>query len=145
MCSGDAHLRHFIIRHAQDRSVLKPAGLTCYESGLISSADNDQQQRFLLLWTNWVAILSYTAIHPSIHPCVAAISTCLIKTVAQSQCRGQRWQSGLGSALSFVVFRNIVPAVSPELLFFFLLVVPLKETSLPQAPDESSQDHQTQN
>lgn len=78
---------------------------------------------------------------------------CLIITAAQShgqllwsevRADGQRRLLGLGSALIVITFRYIVPTVSPELLFL-LLEAPLKETSLPQTPDESSQDHQTQN
>lgn len=77
--------------------------------------------------------------HPSAH------TECLVKTVLQLQCelhckvRGhvQRRRSGLSSAFSFVQFRNVVPAVSVELLLL-LLKVSLEETSLPQAPDESS-------
>lgn len=49
-----------------------------------------------------------------------------------SEVRGhsQRRQARLGSALSFVELRNVVPAVSLELLFLLLLELPLKETSL---------------
>ena len=46
--------------------------------------------------------------------------------------RGQRAERWLGSALSFVGFRNIIPAVSVELLLL-LLEASLKETGLKHA------------
>lgn len=68
---------------------------------------------------------------------MASVFTFLINV--QSKCdvqsevggRGQRAERWLGSALSFDVFRNIIPAVSVELLL--LLEVSLKETGLKHA------------
>lgn len=75
--------------------------------------------------------------NPSIHPSARMSHWKLLHShdvnlILWSEVRGhgQRRQARLGSALSFVELRNVVPAVSLELLFLLLLELPLKETSL---------------
>lgn len=130
------------------RSVFKLAGLPCCGRN-VNSSDTVGTHFIgpwcspailtLRFWTNWIAVFSYTALsswRPLAHMSHLNGFTVTMWTPPYVQ----RW---LGSAFTFVTFRNIVPAVSVELLR--LLEVPLKETSLPQTPDESSQDHHTQN